>query len=70
MKKPLSYKNKSDGELLRYFQRVLQDVTFCEDKADEFGFGAAGDHYRKAAQDARREADRAKAELQHREVMQ
>ena len=70
MKKPASYINKTDSELLRYYQRILQDVTFCDQKAAEFGFGAAGDHYRKAAKEARAEAERAKIELQNREVMQ
>ena len=70
MNKPKSYLNHSDSGLLRYLQRIAQDIKFCEDKADEFGFGAAGDHYRRAAAEAKREAERARAELEHRGVIQ
>lgn len=70
MAKPKAYLNKSDSELLRYLQRLGQDETWCKDKADEFGNSAAGEHYLRAAADARKEIARVKEELNHRAALQ
>lgn len=67
--KPKEFKSKSDGELLRYLEKILKDVEHCEKLADALGFGAGGEWYRKAAKDNREEAERARKELEYRGVI-
>jgi hypothetical protein len=64
------YQQKTNDELLRYYRRILDDITFCDRRAGELGYGAGGDHFRRAAKEAQAEAERAKSELDRRGLLQ
>ena len=65
------YKNKTNGELLRYYQRILKDIDDCKALADKCGnSGAAAEHFLRGAKSASQEAELCKKELEYRGVLQ
>jgi hypothetical protein len=50
-------------QLLKYKSEILDDITFCDNKADELGFGAGADFYRRRSVENKAELDRIISEL-------
>lgn len=67
MKQPRAYREKTNGELLRFYQKMLREVDDCKTLAQNIGNGsAAAEHFLRGAKGAQEECQRIKAELDHR----
>jgi len=63
------YDKKSNDELWRYFRRLLKDITYCNSMAEQCGYGAGAEHFRRAAKETQDEATLVREELLKRGVI-
>jgi hypothetical protein len=63
MNKPRLFQNKNVVQLLKYKSDIMDDITFCDKKADELGFGAGADFYRRRSVENKAELERIVREL-------
>lgn len=63
------YKDRTNGELLRYYQKILRDAEDCKKLAQECGTGPAAEHFLKGAKTATMEAEQVRSELEYRGLL-
>jgi hypothetical protein len=66
MNRPRLFQNKNVIQLLKYKADIMDDITFCDKKANELGFGAGSEFYRQRSIENQQELDRIIRELTHR----
>jgi hypothetical protein len=66
MNKPRLYQNKNVVQLLKYKADILKEITFCDKRANELGFGAGSEFYRQRSVENKQELERIIDELTHR----
>lgn len=63
-------KTYSDATLLAKRGEYSKDAAWCESMAEQCGFGAAADHYRRCAMDAKKNIEILTVEIDKRGLLQ